>query len=430
VIDVGVVAESALDRIWSRVVDELVVHQDAASGGKRGQVLNPISGMPYSRDTAFAAQVFATEYGRTGETRWRSRATDALECLHETNVYGGLDEPIWDRYGWHFRRGSLATTGMLLDAVWQAENLLHLDHAGSWRSLLDYLETCSVGPGLYAHDSVEQGIRPRPVQNTTAMALYLLEYAALNSEEAREATAGQRSLLRHALRRGQRADGFWPYVYPGRGQQLYFRFGLMRPLLARLPVLRRYVLRGGDSSVFFGDAVHHCLVLHYLARSLWIRGEEGGNTGPVKTGWDWARSHLVTDSSGAVSFDFSWEPKPLVPRYCNFGETTTYFLILATLPYLVRAGVGEGPFGDLAARLLDHIATHLLEPEGSFPSVRAYEGPVEVLRNILPRVGESAAWKGACLARFVTEGLPQPAGSAGSPIARASGDPEERVDAV
>lgn len=307
--------ESALLRIWSRIVDELVFHQDLAPDEFRGQVVNPISGSIYTRDTAFAAQVFATEYHRTKDKKWLSRAKAALDSLLEMDIYGGLDEPIWNRCGWHYNKGSLATTGMLLDAVWEAMSLLDCKHEEEqWRRLFRYLEGCLVGPGLFAHDSVKPGKNPPAVQNTTAIALYLLEYAASKVKDANELILEERNLALRSLYKGQRIDGFWPYIYPGAMQQLVFRFPTMRPFVRRLPIVRRYFYKAGDASVFFGDSVHHCLVLYYFAKSILLHEPNYPYVSVVNRGWEWIYSHLVETLDGCLRFDFDWEPKPTSPR--------------------------------------------------------------------------------------------------------------------
>ena len=395
--------ESVLRPIWSRIVDELAFHQDLAPDELRGQLVNPISGSIYTRDTAFAAQVFATEYHRTKDEKWLSRAKAALDSLLEMDIYGGLDEPIWNRRGWHYNKGSLATTGMLLDAVWEAMSLLDCKHEGEqWWRLFRYLEGCLVGPGLFAHDSVKPGRNPPAVQNTTAIALYLLEYAASKVGDDNDTVLRERDLALLSLFKGQRIDGFWPYIYPGTMRQFVFRFSFMRTLVRRIPVVRGYVFRG-DRSVFFGDAVHDCLVFYYLVKSILLREPDYPYVSVIDRGWEWICSHLVETSAGGLRFDFDWEPKPMGPRYCNFRETSTYFLILATLPLLARIGVIGDEFHDIASGLLTHIESSLLENEGTFPGIKPYEGPVEVLRNILPRVGESVAWKGGCLCQLVLE---------------------------
>lgn len=399
-----IMEKSVLLRIWSRIVDELTFHQKLAPDEFRGQVINPISGSIYSRDTAFAAQVFATEHRRTGEKKWLSRTLSALNSLGKMNIHSGLDEPIWNRYGWHFNKGSLATTGMLLDAVWEAMNLLDLRHEEEqWQRLFRYLESCLVGPGLFAHDSVKLGINSPAVQNTTAIALYLLTYAASKIDDVNDPISKERDLTLLSLCKGQRTDGFWPYIYPGAMQQYVFRFPFTRQFVRYLPIIRKYFYRVGSQSVFFGDAVHHCMVFYYLVKSISLHEPKYPYVSVVNRGWKWICNRLLETPNSGLRFDFDWEPKPTVPCYCNFRETSTYFLILATLPLLVRIGVIRNDCHSTSSGLLTHIENNLLERKGTFPSIRPYEGPVEVLRNILPRVGESVAWKGSCLCQLVLD---------------------------
>jgi hypothetical protein len=161
----------------------------------------------------------------------------------------------------------------------------------------------------------------------------------------------------------------------------------------------------GDRSIFFGDAVHHGLVLYYLLKSMTL--DENITRAKLETatkGWEWTRDKLVATSDGGYCFDFQWEPVPDAPRYCNFRETSTYFLILGSLPYLQKFSIlSTRERQDIQDRLLTHIGARLQEPKGTFPCIKPYEGSIEIVRNILPRVGESVAWKGSCLCHLVLE---------------------------
>jgi hypothetical protein len=397
-------AESPLLHIWSLIRDELASLQDQAPDEFRGQVANPISGSVYVRDTAFAAQIFATEYRRTQDRRWLDRAKAALCALDQMDTYGGLDEPIWNRYGWHFSKGSLATSGMLLDAVWEARNLVDMERPtrDQWQRLCRYLESCRVGPGLFAHNTVKAGNKPAAVQNTTAIALYLLECMSSKIPNSDMPILQERDLVYSTLKRGQRLDGFWPYAYPGITQRIYlYSPSPLRALARSLPVLNKHFCPGGDRSITFGDTVHHCLTLYYLCKSMLLRGSGGCGISVPRNAWKWIQGHLLQTEEAGLSLNFAAEPVPHAPRYCNFRETTSYFLILATLPLLARMGVVGDERREISLRILTHIRGNLLEQEGACPVIKPYEGPIEILRCILPRVGESGAWKGGCLSAVV-----------------------------
>ncbi|MDH7500153.1 MAG: hypothetical protein QHH30_07185 [candidate division NC10 bacterium] len=398
--------DTPLAHIWTRIRDELAYLQDLASEEHPGEVINPIYGAVFSRDTAFAAQVFATEFRRTQEERWKERASAALGALNRIDIYRGVDEPVWNRYGWHLKRGSLATTGMLLDAVWEAQRLLDMERKtpGDWLALSSYLASCRVAPGLFAHDAVQPRTSPPAVHNTTAIALYLVEYMALKMDDSSRSVFRERQQAYVALQRGQRPDGFWPYIFPGAAQQIYFRLpSTARLFLRELPFLGRMLHRDGDRSIFFGDIVHHCLVVYYLAKSLSLSGKIGPLRETLKRGWKWITAQMRETPEEGFRLDFASEPVPKGPRYCNFRETTSYFLILASLPLLSSLGVINQDDRAIAEEILIHIQNHLLEKEGTIPAIKPYEGPVEVLRYILPRVGESVAWKGGCLSSLVLD---------------------------
>ena len=397
-------ADSALINIWSRIRDELAQLQDLAKNEFTGQVVNPISGSVYSQNTGCAALVFVTEYIRNGDSLYLLRARRALESLQQIDVHSGLAEPKWNRIGWHNNRGSLFTTGTLLDVIWKTQNLLGNEASKEdLLPLLHYLETCKISPGLYSHDSVNAGQNQSCVQNTTAIALYLTEEIAIRNVELQNALIKDCNVTLHSLLKGQRDDGFWSYVFPDALQRTIHRFPRVRSFVSHLPIVRRYFLVSGDSSIFFGDAVHHCLVLYYFTKSLCVRQQPSSlSTQAVIRGWNWIENFLLETDYGGLRFDFSWEPTPTVFRYANFRDTSTYFLILAMLPLLVDLGIASREdYHRISNGILIHVERKLLQDTDSATSIKPYEGPDAVLKWILPRVGEASAWKGALLAEFI-----------------------------
>jgi hypothetical protein len=386
------------------VRDELARLQDAAPVDLRGDVVNPITGSVYAQNTACACAVFASAFAETGEASWQTRARLASDRLAAINVTAGVDEPKWNRFGWHHNRGSLFTTGTLLDAAWQAGPLLHQRPvAEEDRRLVEYVMSCRLPDGTFAHDSVRPGHHPASVQNTTAIALFLLQSVFARASGPDQSLESACRVALKSLVVGQRADGFWPYVYPEPAQ----RFALKRPsvgaVLERIPVIRRYAVGTGDRAITFGDAVHHCLVLHYLAKTMALRPQrEEAPIRAVAAGWQWAVGLLRPSDGGGLRFDFDWEPAPTGFRYANFRDTSTYFLLLATLPVVVGLRiVSPREAGRVADGLVRHVERYLVGGS-EFPTVIApYEGPRDVLRWMLPRVGEASAWKGALLAEFL-----------------------------
>ncbi len=400
---------SSLYRIWSIIVQELANLQDRACDSEEGHVINPISWGIYKRDTAFASAIFAVEFQRSKKEEWRHRAYRALKALGKSDIYQGVEEPIWNRYGWHSKKGSLAATGMLLDAVWDTSRTLNKAISEEeFEDILAYLEKCYLGKGLFAHDQIESGAYlPSPVQNTTGMALYLLEYIIKYSQQDRSKFLEKRESVWQALFDGQRSDGFWPYIYPGQGQQFYYDSSReLRFILRKIPFLRSAVLKQGDSSIFFGDGVHHCLVLYYLLKAADLQQPSLKSfTSILGSGWNWTCQHLKEAKDGTIKFDFEWEPKIASPRYCNFRDTSTYFFILGCLPILMRQGIlNQISRYKFQEGILGHIEANLIQKSQQiYPSIKPYEGEETILKNILPRVAESVAQKGFCLCSLILE---------------------------
>lgn len=394
---------SALESIWRRIVDEMVYHQDLLTEECQGHVLNPINNSIYVRDTAFAAQIFAAEHQRTKKLDWLERAKAAFRCLREVDPYSGMEEPKWNRFGWHYNKGSLAATGISLDSMWETMQMLQIPyHSEPWADMVSYIDTCRVGEGLYAHDAVAPGKKPSPVLNTTAIVLYLLVYANYQSSDTTIDLSDRIDAIFHSLYVSQMNDGFWPYTFPTALQRSLFDRSTVSTLISRTVPLEKFAAKWyGDRFIKFGDAVHHCLVLFYLCKAVALQPNPTPYLFTIENGWKWITNHLIDDLVDGLSFDFSWEPVPNKPRFCNFRETSTYFLICAMQPYLRSLGIVSS--GKLCDQLLMHVYNDLLEPEGIYPGILPYEGPEKILRNILPRVGESVAWKGSCLAEIIRE---------------------------
>jgi len=395
--------QQSLYSIWFRLRDELKALQDQAPQEKSGHVLNPISGLPYIQNTISAALVFATEYARTRESEWATRACSAVNAVEQGGIYRGLNEPKWNRLGWHYNKGSLFATGTSVDLYWRLLDILGIEQTESSEQisfLLNYLGTCRIRPGLFSHDSVLPGKKSAPVQNIAAITLYILERIAERFSACSHPLLSERKSAWTSLQAGQRPDGFWPYIYPGRLQQIAFKHPHLRAWVSHLPLIRNIFVKRGDSSIFFGDAVHHCLVLYYALKSTHIAQADEGSLSFSRKGWLWVKEHLVKEDGNALRFDFSWEPAPSVFRYGNFCDTSTYFLILASLPYLYQLGL-EPEAPSICRDLLLHIERHLLQDQSCLTTIKPYEGPPSVLRWILPRVGEASAWKAALLAGLI-----------------------------
>jgi len=399
------ISDDAFSHIWMCIKDELASLQEKAPNEQRGQVVNPISGAVYAQNTGAAALVFAADYVRTGSPDSLSRARLALEGLLKINIYSGLDEPKWSRLGWHNYKGSMFATGTLLDALWKAQALLQIGNdKQDFQPLLRYLETCKISKGLYTHDTFKPGQTPIPVQNTTAIALYLMEFVSSQAGDPGGELRSECDSIAESLGKGQRPDGLWPYTYPLPFQRMAFYFPAAWPFFGRLPIIRRYLLGAGDTSILFGDMVHHCLVLYYLAKSASLRPQsQGGYKHTVSKGWGWLRDHLINVGNGELKVDFSWEPAPTCFRYANFSDTSTYFLILAMLPFLVELGViSIADYHKFSSGVLMHVEQCLLNAKDCPTTIKPYEGPDEILKYILPRVGEASAWKGALLSEFIS----------------------------
>lgn len=390
--------QSALLPVWTRIVSELAFNQDRASQEFSGQVVNPICGMVYILDTACAAKVFAVEYYRTEDEKWLTRAKAALESISIHDLFSGLHEPIWDVLGWHEVPGSLAATGIATDALWDSMDLLGtgLDEKDC-EPLLTFLTGCLHGKGRFAHSTVRQGQQPRDIQNTTAVALYLLEYIAKKIPQLEHPLLRERGQAIRHLSNGQDKSGFWPYCYSGwLGKSTAAAF----PILKKIPVIRGYFL-----NTDFGDTMHQAMTLYFVVKYLSLSPNHK-HLEVISRGWEWINRHFINNNEEGLAIDWSWEPVPTFPRYCNFRDTNTYFWILGLLPNLENLGVvNKDESAKTIEGLLRHINDNLLEEEGEIPGIVPHEGPPEILRNILPMFDQGVAWKGSFLAEIIRQTL-------------------------
>lgn len=398
--------QSILLRIWSQVVSELALHQDHAPEEFLGGVVNPICKTTYVLDTACAVKVFFVEYQRTQSKEWLKRARLALESIPMQDLFSGLHEPVWDVLGWHEAPGSLAATGIAIDALWDAMGLsgmgiikpctakgvgsfcladgkakserrsigeAGLNKEGNYESLLTFLAGCFHGKGKFAHNTIRPGEHPSDVQNTNAIAVYLLEHTVLNVPQLKHPLFKERRRTIRHLYSGQKRDGFWPYCYPG--------------------------WRGKLTD--FGDTMHQVMTLYFVAK-YFLLSQEYEHIEIISRGWEWIKKHLINNNERGMAIDWSWEPVLVHPRYCNFRDTNTYFWILALLPILKNLGIiKEDESAKIVNGLLLHISDNLLEEEGKFPCIIPHEGPPEVLRNIFPMFDQGVAWKGNFLAEII-----------------------------
>lgn len=376
--------------IWSRIINELAFQQDAAPREFKGSVVNPIIGKPCILDTACSAKVFAVEYKCSKEQEWLQRASFALDAIGVPDWESGLPEPVWDVLGWHDLPASLVATERIFSAVYETKILLGQDISkNTFEQLLAYLRSCFQGRGIFSHHPLQEKRQCGQPENATAIALYLLESIALHSTFSRYPLLQQRANAVNHLIQGQHKDGYWPYSLPGMREVFIRKFSFLRHI--------RYLNKLMHYEVF-GDFVHHCMVCYYLTKYYSFSQNKRIREG-IEKGWSWVYKHLI--GNGELCIDWDWEPVANSPRYSNFRDTNSYFVILGMIPYLYRCRIVGPDIFVIAERLLKHIRDNLLAAEAVNPCIVPHEGPSHILRNILPCVEESSAWKGFLLSDFI-----------------------------
>jgi hypothetical protein len=388
--------------VWGRIVLELASLQDASAPESAGLVVNPILGAPFVVDTCCAAAVFAAEYQRTGEDRWQRRALDALSAAPLGLLFQGVDEPEWNGRGWRDAPESLPATAIALDAYLEALSRLELDpdldRLDDLRGLLSRCRTVTAG---FAHNPTSAERSPREVQNAGASVLYLADQLSRVKDAQRRSLDLELRKTRQRLRRGQLASGFWPYGYPRYRARMKegYRKEPLRTLLGR----EEQAVHGRH-----GDIMHHLMTLYYLAGSESTSGSSRAANGVLTSGWSWIRKRLIKNGDRGLSIDWRGDP-----AHGNTRDTNAYFLIFGMMPHLVSTGILSGDEStSLTTALLMHIELNLLG--AATPCIRPYEGPREIVQNILPMFEQSTAWKGRLMSGALSAAGVADRSSAGS----------------
>jgi hypothetical protein len=308
----------------------------------------------------------------------------------------GISEPTWDALGWHDVPGSLPATGIAVDAYWDASNRLGLlMNADTIGDLSDFLLRCRSDEGGFVHNARPRGQEAPEVQNASASALNLLgRMGAGNGNAAEHPVHARPDATLRRLTGGQIVSGFWPYRYPGHKLRL-------RELLTRWPFRTVFPPGRFDSYFGYGDITHHLMTLYFAAGFFAFSGFPT-DAPMLASGWRWVKERLVPDEQGSLFIDWTGDPAPRSPQYSNTRDTNAYFLLVGTLARLASVGVvDQGEAGAVADGLLAHVGTNLMSEGGDVPCVKPYEGPHDVVRNILPMFEQSVAWKGRLLTDFV-----------------------------
>ena len=387
-------------KIWSIIVEKVCQSQIKA-GDQKGHFHNPIINDTYYRETAFGAKILAIEWQRTKDIELKEKALLALNCvkkiLKTKSLVNGIDEPLVTFRGINYRRGSIPATILLVFALQEAALLLDETIDINLGDLSKYVKACEISPGRYYHDKIDN-IRRRAgyshVINTSSMAL--LYYTRIE-EVNNSICCNQRRIqdLMVNICRSQRSDGLWNYIEPNFIQRLIYPCSK----IFHGKTGKRFVR---DNSILFGDAVHHCITLNYLLKSVDLKK---GNKhiqlyrNSICKGWEFIEKKLILLDNEQIRFDFTWEPTPRHLRYCNFIDSTTYFYILDIITEMQKACLMTEKKGRMYfERICNYVYDKLLDPR---LGIAPYDGPDEVYNKIIPRAAESIFLNGYLMANTV-----------------------------
>lgn len=387
---------SSQEKVWNLIVEKVSKNQ-ISEGKNKGHFYNKIIDSVYYRETAFGAKILATEWRRTKDAQYKEKALLALSSIYEllkfSSLNEGIDEPQVTFRGVNYRKGSIPATVLLVFAMKEAALLLNEPYDLILNGLNDYLKSCQISEGRYYHDRVDKTKKKKSyhhVINTSSMAL-LFYTNILNSNNRKNSDNYSIINLVKNICKTQRSDGFWPYIEPNSLQKFFFPYTKLLHNRTKQKLVR-------DNSIYFGDAVHHCITLNYLLKSV----DKLGNSDPkiykqaITKGWKFISNNLTHMNNHQIKFDFSWEPKPRHLRYCNFIDSSTYFYIIDILNELYKAHfISEKEKNMYLNKICNYIYEKLADSDlGILP----YDGPDEIYNKIIPRPAESIYDKGFLMA--------------------------------
>lgn len=378
-------------RLWQLLCDAIRESQN-----QDGSTVNPIVASIYYREAAFSANVLSTNARLMDERSDENLAIRNFEFVaNALEQYGVVfDEPIWTPRGEGVRKGSLPATVYLFDALESACVNLHAESPINKyeQPLSAYVGDCEMGANLFAHDALnaERMQFVHPVINTSLMANWI---------RSRVHATDTRSLIK-LLSKNQREEGVWPYIFSEFSFERFLdKWRNLIPKSSSLIFLCLKLIK--DRSFFFADFHHHAVTLQYLLKVVSHYGAEESKI--VNKAWDFIVSHVRDRDSGSKALDFSWEPQPNFPRYSNFKDTTTYFIIMEVLFLLVNRGFVTKSYAlDFCEGISEHILINLQAvDDNKLVPVLPYEGTQAEINLIFPRPAESVFHKGHLMANIV-----------------------------
>jgi len=391
--------------IWEAIVQETIEAQEM-QGENRGFVKNFLINGIYHRETSFTAKIFAAEYIRTNNQEFYDRTKLALNALcdliNSKSIKEGFDEPMITPRGVFHRKGSIPATILLIESATEAARIIGYDFNFDVDSVVEYLKHCYLGGGRFYHDVIEDKNKKYPhVVNVTAMSFYFLEMIKdkIRDKKFYELESNK---IKNAIISSIRSDGFSPYIEPQRFQKVFFAVSNFLPNV----FVKAYNKVLSDSSIFFGDAIHHTITFYYLIKGLSLQRTKINNKElqTIKKGWLFIKKNLREYKKEHILFDFSWEPKPTFYRHSNFIDTTTYFYIFDFIRYLGRYNIiSDKEMIRYYSGMANHIISKLMRKNRVIPSIDPYEGPDSIKEKIMPRPSEAVFYKGALLSPIVLE---------------------------
>jgi hypothetical protein len=380
-----------LNTLWS-IVCEITRDSQVSDGS----TMNPVVKAKYYRETAFSASILATNsvINNNSEDRVIAEKNFAYVTERLNRVGVVFDEPIWTPRGESLRKGSLPATVFLFEALELASKNLsresQLDIYG--KELMGYTEQCLMEDGWYAHDVIDKtsSVKNYAVINTTLMAV-LIKFLV---------TADKSEQLLDMLKSQQHQSGLWPYIVSGiRVERLLDRVAFLVPKANRIKKICVKLFK--DRSFFFSDFLHHAVTLQYLLKTTPELNKKSIRL--IRRGYSFIFKNIV-EKDNSAALDFSWEPQPQIPRYSNFKDTTTYFVVIDILFLMQERGlITTAEAVSKANKLARHMLDHLCVKNRASGEITflPYEGTNQEIDLIFPRPAESIFHKGHLMCNMI-----------------------------
>lgn len=364
--------------LWKKILNECERYR-IKKGNQSDLYLNPIINDIYIRESAFAAKILATNFKLTKDKNFKKKAIKTISKVNKILISSqdnGLEEPFIYPKKVIFKKGSIPGTIITKHAIDEAQKILKIDHPKSTKNIYKFIKNCYLGNGYFAHNSLSTYQTKAPsIINTSAMAINYIYSSPKNDYFDKN----EMNLIIKRILNSQRSDGLWPYCHQGKIDKLIFE---CRKFLPK-KLIFVYSKIKGDSSIFFGDYLHHIVTLYYLSCFLPEVDElqYEAISKSIKRGLLFIKNNSYFFNN-QLCLKFGWEPPIKAIRHCNFYDNSSYFYLLGACLKAKKYLTDLSSFFPDPTFIYNFIANNLIdEKEFKIKSHSPYNEDIKFIMN-------------------------------------------------